>query len=396
MSSEPTSILDFQTLLVEVAYKIGVAYYGASGEEEPQVPVNPHDLTLCKRIVNKAIRKFIHDGPGPNGWRWSKPIAQIDLWPQISPDTSFTAGSPGVNDTYVTGIYVPATQRTRLTLHTPDLTLPQITPTFYPSMEYRQIWLNGQPPDGTPGWNTAVNVTAAPIGTSFTVVNVISPTVLEVDGNVATTVSSVTLGCSYSFASQGDYTMPANFGGEYSGDITYVANTNRGMILHWTTEGAIRQRRQNYNVETGTPLEAAVRLMPTPSLDILTKTPKRRRWELITWRAPSEYLHVIFPYVLAFDELVNLTDVPPAPFGHDETIKACCLAVAEKETQDSFGVDWQYYHEQALPASFRIDAMAAPKGLGYVGNPAQYYRRDTPIRDFRDYFYQRPTVGYNG
>lgn len=388
MSNEANSALTFGDLILEVAYKIGVASYGSDGTEAPQIPTNGHDLTLCKRIVNKAIRKFIHDGPGPNGWHWSKPIAEVDLWPQISPDTTFTAGSPGSDNTYVTGVFVPATQRTTLTLHQES----GGTIAFYPSMEYRQIWLDGQPEDNTPGFVVAPNETAASVGTAFTIVNYIDQNTIEIDGNALTDVTNLATGVSYSFASQGDYTLPANFGGEYAGEITYIANTNRGMILHWTDEGVIRSRRQNYNIESGTPFEAAVRLMPTPSLDILTTRPKRRRWELITWRIASEYLHVIFPYTLAFDELVNLSDSPPCPIGHDETLKACCLAVAEKEVTDAFGPDWQYYHESALPASYRIDAMSIPKGLGYFGNPSATSPKVPAIKTFRDVWYQRPTV----
>src|ERR1700744_5506065 len=85
-TTEPSSVLAFQDLILEVAYKIGVAYYGSDGQGVPQIPVDAHDLYICKEIVNKAIRMFINDGPKPNGWKWLNPIAQIDFWPMIAAD----------------------------------------------------------------------------------------------------------------------------------------------------------------------------------------------------------------------------------------------------------------------------------------------------------------------
>lgn len=495
---EPTSALNFTALVTEVAYKIGCAYYGADGTAAPSAPIDTHDLTLCQNIVNKAIRKFLNDGPKPSGWRFLNPIAQVDLWPQISYDPT--------GSTFVSMLYVAPSgnvgAHTILTLHTPPIS-PQTgdidtsyVPSFLQSMEYRQIYLNGNPPSTTPGWYQPVDedFTGTLIGTPYTIVQYLSPTQIIVDGNAtvpgltvtpsliaesgvvsggtfsltvnrvgtapqtasgiawnasASTIQSALTGLSnvgagnvtvtqtvfspfppqwtvsfsptlgyvymsgvsslsgttltapFSFACTGDYTLPANFGGEYIGGITYVANTNRGMILHWTSEFSIRERRQNYNVESGTPYEAAVRLMPTPSYAGLTNTSglvlPRRRWELMTWRISSEFLSVLFKYTLAFNSLVNSTDVPPIPFTHDEALKACCLAVAEKEVEDSMGgPDWDYYHNIALPQSYAVDARSVAKNLGYFGNPAA--TRSSVAQAFKGWradWYQRPTVGVN-
>jgi hypothetical protein len=497
---EPTSVLTFGDLLTDVAYKIGCAYYGADGQGAPQIPIDAHDLSLCKRIVNHAIRKFINDGPRPNGWRWLNPIAQVDLWPQIAYDTT--------GQTYVTMAYNssgPYIGTTTLTLVTPQ-NPPQPTvptnwmPQFFQSMEMRQVYLNGNPPSNTPGWflpvdetfglppatigvgytdtthqtvvltgansgtftltfganttgqlsatagasavQTALNALASltgnpgpvtvssatvgnvltytitftdatsthitangdnlsplVIGTPFTILFWLSPTQVIIDGN-ATTLGFPT-NCPLSFAQGGDYTLPATFQGQYTGEITYVANTNRGMILQWISEFGIRSRRQNYNVESGTPYWCAVRIMPTPSYGLLTNTSNlmipRRRWELMTWRIASEFLSVIFPYTLHFNDLLNNTDLTPAPFSYDEAIKACCLAVAEKEVGDmTDGPDWSYYHSTALPAAWQIDSRSAPRAIGYVGNAnAQYYvdsSLGSAIKDFRTQWYQRPTV----
>jgi hypothetical protein len=211
---------------------------------------------------------------------------------------------------------------------------------------------------------------------------------------VNNTMTGSQVAAPFAMASTGDYTLPANFGGQYSGDITFIANTNRGMILSWTNETFMRSRRQNYNIESGTPYIAAVRLMPTPSYRPLTNTAglmlPRRRWELITWRISSEFLSVVFPYALCFNSLVNATDVPPCPFFHDDTIKAACLAVAEMEVEDTQGLHYKFYKESALPNSWRIDAQSSPKSLGYNGNEKGGLAN---IQAFRSYWYQRPTVG---
>lgn len=482
-TGEPTSALTFQDLLIEVAYKAGCAYYGPDGTGAAQVPVDNHDLVLCQRIVNKAIRMFINDAPSPNGWSWTRPIAQVDLWPQISYDAAsppqtfvtFTV-NPSVNGVVQTGT-------TLLTLTTPGVpvTNAQVapvgvvgTPAFYQSMEYRQIFLNGNPPpntagffipengnprtvepvtitrtgttatgtipSGTSGWvvGNSVQIASAQqaayngnqviqsvtpttftftvagspatpatgniiatflgqVGVPFTILQYLSSTQIVVDGD-ATVGGTMPTFCPFSFPTPGDYTLPANFGGQYVGEITFVANTNRGTILNWIDEGSIRARRQNYNIETGTPYWAAVRLMPTPSYQQLTNTSgfmlPRRRWELMTWRISNEFLSIIFPYTLAFNDLVNLTDVPPAPFSFDEAIKAACLAVVEKEVEDSMtGPDWTYYHTIALQAAYRINAMAAPKTLGYFSNPRTGSATwGQAIRNFRDRDYQRPFV----
>lgn len=394
--TEPTSAMAFGDLILEVAYKLGCAYYGSDGTSAPQVPIDTHDLALCQRIVNKGIRMFINDGPPPNGWSWLKPIAQVDIWPQIS------AGGTG-STSYLTSTAFTSTAQgslTTLTLHPPSgfLSTAFSTALFYPTMEIKTIWLGGNPPAGTPGIQQNLQSTST-TGTPFTVVNYLSASTIQIlgapsstlfvgpDGHTPSTGGST----NWAMISDGDYTLPADFSGQYCGEVSYVANTNRGMILRWTSEAMIRQRRQNYNFETGTPYTCAVRLMPTPSLPT-DYAPMRRRWSFMTWRISSEFLHVLFPYVLGFQNLVNLTDTPPSPFSHDEALKACCLAVAEKEVTDQYGVDWQYYKSDALPKSWRIDSMNAPKRLGYFGNPSAGSAINNPIETFRDFWYQRPAV----
>ena len=397
--SEPSSALAFQDLILEVAYKLGTAYYGADGTQAVAVPVDAHDLDQAKRIVNKGIRMFLNDGPAPNGWKFMRPIAQVDVWPAIAADATAQVG-------YITSTaYVASSNLTTLTWNLQSTVNSTVTSTqlFYPSMELKNIYLGGNPPAGTPGWQlpSTTYASTSTTGTPFTIVNYLSPSTVQIYGQPSSTLFT-NGSTSWSMIADGDYTLPADFAGQYVGGITYISYTNRGMQLTWSDELSIRQRRQNFNFESGTPYECAVRMMPTPSITTTTPgaaslqyAPPRRRWQLMTWRIASENLHIIFPYQLGFQSLVNLTDVPPSPFAFDETLKAACLAQAEFDVENVMGVAWQYYKGDALRAAFKLDAMSAPKKLGYFGNPTANTRAGSAIRNFRDNWYQRPTVGVN-
>lgn len=336
--SEPTGVLTFADLIIDVAEKIGCPYYGTGGTEAAQVPVDAQNLDLCKRIVNKAIRMFISDAPKPNGWRWLKPVASLVLWPSVD------AAAANV---VVTAPYVA-----------PTTTITVTSAAFYPSMELKTITI------GT---------------TEFTIASYISATSVTVTGDAHTLVGST-----FSVAADGNYTLPADFGGQFTGHPTFSAGTNRGSAIEFTDESTIRELRANITASTGTPYLMAVRIMGTGS--------PRRRWEAMFYSTPAEVFTVQFPYVLHFQALATTTEVSPAPFGHDEAIKAACRAVAEKDVEDAMGKEWDYYRTIALPNSYLVDAQSAPKSLGYFGNG-----RGTPmtIHTFRDGFYMRPTVTVN-
>lgn len=332
--SEPTSVLTLSDLIIEVAHKLGIAYYGASGDGAAQVPTDTHDLALCKRIVNNAIRMYINDAPR-NGWRWTLPVASLDLWPTIAVDSS-NAIATAVHLAGVTTLTVP-------------------TAAFYPSMELRSI-------------------TITTVGT-FVIASYISATSVTVTGNASAGAAKT-----WSMEADGNYTLPSSFGGQVIGPATFADGTNRGSMLNWIDESVIRNLRSNVNESTGTPSLFALRPMTTG-------TP-RRRWELLAYRTPNEYLSLSYKYHLHFDSLTTTTEVSPAPFSHDEGIKAACRAQAEKDVHDALGLDWQYYRETALPNSYRVDALSAPSTLGSFNCG---YRES---RNWRDQF-PRPAVIFN-
>lgn len=339
--SEPTSILTFSDLIIKVAEKLGIAYYGASGTEAAQVPSDAHDLALTKRIVNDGIRMFINDAPHPNGWRWLRPVASLILWPSVAVDT--------VNPILTA-------------IHSAGLTTITVTSAaFYPSMALKDIVI---PTVGT-----------------FNIASYTSSTVIVVTGNAsAAHAASKT----FSVTADGNYTMPDTFGGQVLGHPTFAAGTNRGSSLEWVDESLIRELRANEDISTSTPLQLAFRIKDSGV--------PRRQWELMTWPIPGEVFTIQFPFMLHFQSLINLTDTSPAPFGHDESVRAACLAVAEKDVEDAMGNEWKYYREISLPNSYRIDALSAPHKLGYFGNgPRGPMRLDA----WRDYVYQRPNVTFN-
>lgn len=336
--AEPTSVLTFGDLLIEAAEKLGIAYYGANGDEAAQAPTNAHDLALCKRLVNNAIRMFIHDGPQTNGWRWLRPVGSVVLWTDIAVDTTNKISTATYDGSTYTTLVVP-------------------TAAFYPSMELHDITITG-------------------VG-DFTIAQYVSSTSVKVSGDASSGATKT-----WSMTADGNYTLPLTFGGQYTGEIQYAAGTNRGIGLEWTDEAAIRQWRANVESQSGDPYLFAVRVMDTGS--------PRRQWELMAWPTPDETLTVEFPYMIHFDSLTSNSEVHPAPFMHDETIKAAVKAVCEKEVEHALGVEWSYYRDVALPNSYRVDAMSAPKRLGNIRQ-----RGPVSIRDFRDRVYNRPDVTFN-
>jgi hypothetical protein len=335
--AEPTSVLTFNDLILKVAKKLGLAYFGANSDEVAQIPIDAHDLAECKAIVNDALRMFIHDGPKPNGWRWLRPVASLSLWPSVAVSST---------NKVLTAVFAAGVT-----------TLTVTSAAFYPSMERKSIVITA-------------------IGT-FTITEYVSTTSVKVSGDASAAHAA---NKTFSVTADGNYTLPLNFGGQHLGPIFYAASTSRGMSLEWCDEGSIRAWRQESSSDSGTPWKAAIRIMDNGS--------PRRRWELMTYPVPSELLVVEFPYQIHFDSMTALTEVQPAPFGHDETVLAACLAKAEKDKNDALGIDWDYYRNTCLPNSYRVDAASAPRKLETRRGPRS-------ITDFRDNWYQRPDVTFN-
>lgn len=393
-TGEPTSALNFGSLVTNVAYKLGVASYGSTGTGVPALPTDPYNLSICQTIVNDAIRMLIADGGGK--WYWQDQEVQVDSWPNIGPDST--------GSTYVTSTaYNSTLNLTTLTLTSPGTPPANSTaypttyvPQFFQTMELRVIWMNGVPSTGFPGWLPSYSTTAgSTVGTPLTIVNYLGPTQIQVSGSYASTALS-TLAASthvpFSMATLGDFTLPNNFDGAYTSEITWIAGTNRAVYLDWVDESSIRQQRQLYAMQFGIPTMASVRPIPLPSIAQIAVTPQRPRWELNFWVAPSEYLSVNFAYMLSFNSLVNSTDLPPTPISFDEVLLAAVRAQTERYQMDSIdGHDWAYYRTIALPNAVKLNTMTAPKKLGVMRSGSAKWGPNGLI-SWRRQWYLRPNV----
>jgi hypothetical protein len=390
-TGEVSSALNFGQLTTVVALKLGMASYGSTGSGAPQAPTDPQALSICQSVVNNAIRMLISDGAGK--WYWQDQMAQVDTWPNIGPDST--------GSTYVTSTAYDAVNNwTTLTLTSPAIPPNNSTqyptsfvPQFFQSMEYRVIWLNGVPSTGFPGSLPFQTGQSSTVGVPYTIINYTSPSTIQVYGALSTaTISTTGQHIPFSMATLGDFTLPNNFDGAYTSEITWIAGTNRAVYIDWVDESSIRSQRQLYAFQFGIPTIASVRPIPLPTLQGLTQTPNRYRWELNMWVAPSEYLSVNFSYMLSFNNLVNSTDLPPTPISFDEVLQAACRARAELEVMDSMdGHDWQYYRTVALPNAQKLNTLVAPKKLGVMASGGSKWG-PKGLTQWRTQFYLRPNI----
>lgn len=395
---EPTSALSFRDLITEVAVNLGNASYGEGDAQAADIPTDAHDLDLCQRVVNKAIRMLIADAPR-NGWVWQYPIAEIDLWADVA--TSVIQG--------VSYLYIPKDNQTQLTA---------VTAAFFPTMEGHEIvigipWVTGVTyvvndivqqsgirytcavghVAGTFATDLAAGnwtATGSPVVSSYE-----SSTVIRVAGNIAVVPAAAWVAATpyvagnlvtsggfrytcltahtsaaafatdlatglwaatdeFSMVSHGCFTLPRTFGGQHNGTLTYARGENHGTPIELTGEAEIRQFQENMSESSGYPLRVAVRRMAD----------NPRRWEMFSYPIPHANVVVALPYELHFDNQVALTDLHPAGFSFDEVVLAACLAVAERDVDDTLAGRMTYYRSVALVNAKKINARMAPKRLG--------------------------------
>lgn len=66
--ADPAFALTYNAFRLRVAEYLGIAYYGAAGDEAAQIPSDAHDLDKVSRIVNDAYRRFIAEHK--RGWNF--------------------------------------------------------------------------------------------------------------------------------------------------------------------------------------------------------------------------------------------------------------------------------------------------------------------------------------
>jgi len=428
--SEPTSRLTTADLIMRIARKAGIAYYGANGDEKAMVPIDTYNLELCKDLLNDAIRMFISDAPA-RGWRWQRRIMNVVL-----------------SSLRITGTVDSATAATLY-----DATLFETYTTDNGALLNMYIYiLTGT---GKGSWAKILNYDATSVPGTIGIVG----NWLDQYGNVGGTTPAI--GDTYAITSVetvgGDiarYPLAEDFGGEYSGKIDYAADTAHGTFIEWCDESEIRARR-SVNVISGYPRRAAIRPLE-PAISDLENGSVKRRFELFLDPEPSAGDTLQFPYNLTFDKLDletgkattttgadNLTDsartegddyfndwkieiisgtgrgswalvddygsgkfdivaddwlkangdsggthpaansiyvvapvnnTHPAGLRFDESILAACMARLEMDSDELQEGLEQRYMQKAIPLAHRIDARSAPRTLGSMNVSDDYGR----------------------
>ena len=370
--------LTYTELVAHISSLLGVAYYGAAGDEVAQAPTDTYTLAMMKNYVNGGIRMLLGDAP-PEGWRFQQPVASVVLWPT---STGVANGGPTFGD--------------------PESTVTVHARTFHSSMLGHKLKFTVESTaDGTPTYTAANGTTVIDVDDAifsgvfavgqiitfdatdneYTVNTITDTTTIIVDGDASGEADGDTVtitrdyvieavtsalvvdvtgdasgeadGATVTVVADGNYTLPSTFGGEYLGPITYAAETNVGGPITWTSEGRIREYRQNVDSQTGNPTEAAIRKMSLA-----------RRWELMVHMIPGAERTVEFPYELYFTVMTAITDLHPAGAHYDEAVLAACEGYAEMKGEDKLAGRMQYYKQIALPAAHRRNARSGPKRLG--------------------------------
>jgi hypothetical protein len=161
-------------------------------------------------------------------------------------------------------------------------------------------------------------------------------------------------------AGQTAYALPDGFYGSILKPWTYppdgpridIAETTEAMIRDWSAGGDV----------SGDPSYVAYR--PTTPI---TNTTTGSRWEAVFWPTPGAVYTVTTRARLYPEKLSDLSDKHIAGFQHDETIIAAALAEAERQRNDTTGVQAANFKD-SLSRSLLLDKEAAPKRLGGYGD----------------------------
>lgn len=316
--SDSTLTLQFQDLIIRVAEFLGIAYYGAAGNQAAQVPVDAHDLDLCQRLVNDGYRKFTNANPN---WTFLTPLFTI----------TFSAAYRG-------------TAQSGTTTTITDTKLVQPSGVAFVGMT---IGITG----GT-GYGQSATITGYNAGTGV------------ITFNAMTTAPDSTSQYSIAPATcvNGDnsrYYMPDSFYGSTLTPWTYDSAGPR-IRIETINEGRIRELLAGATY-TGTPRLVAIRPIQA------TAATTGKRWEAVFYPAPFSAYNVTARLRLYPDKLVNLTDTPICGFEHEEALLESILSEAEKQRNDTIGIHAQAYGE-ALARSMNTDKQSAPRRLGDYGD----------------------------
>ena len=412
--AEPTN-LSYEDLIIAVAELLEIADWDTTDGDILAPVSDAYNLSLCKRIVNNAIRMFVGDGP-PKGWRWMRRLCSVVV------AATYTGTATGGSSTTLV-----------------DSSRTEVDDFF---IGY-DIYIESGTGIGESATITAYTSSSGTFG--FAALSGASTPDTTSKYSIAKSANAI----------NGDgsrYKLPANFGGTVDGKIEYIKDSSHGAAIEWRDESFLRSRRA-VTVNTGYPNYAAIRPYQ-PTSESLSAT---RQWEIIFDPRPVAADTLEFPYTLHFDKmkmaggtatngaataisdskLANIypddfydgwrikvisgtgkgataiitsyvgadgeffvddwlysddtaavtnpasgslyllepvANVHPAGFMFDNVIMAACLARAQMETQDA-GDNWiQEYRQVALPEAMRLDTRSAPRNLGLMTNGPRQIR----------------------
>jgi len=188
-------------------------------------------------------------------------------------------------------------------------------------------------------------------------------------------------------ATDGDYDLPADFGG-FTGSITVDSGTIRYPIT-LVNEG--RVHGQAYPTTAGRPYMAALR---PKEVDATIA----QRFELIVYPVPDAVYTISYRYAPAGDAMSAVAAYPMGGAMHAETLLESCLAVAESRMNDAAGIHYQRFIER-LRASVAYDRqLTSAATVGYNADRSDdvddgtYIRRsdDETMHYYHDGIYYPP------
>lgn len=341
--ADPTIGLTFSDYVIRVAEYLGVAYYGSNGQGAAQVPVDAHDLDLCKRIVNDGYRRFMGESPL---WRFLTVPVSVQFQ-QTFTGTVTTVGNV-------------------LTTFSDSSKVGNADGSFVGYQVYvtHNTTIGGVGTQGNILGIDIYNVTAFVGSTgTFTVTR-------QTRGGGVSSLQNLALGDGYEMAINPPcvdgqnfrYFLPDDFAGTFAGPWTYDVGGPR-ISINGVDEHRIRELRVGANT-SGTPSVYATRAINTDD------TATGQRWEVMFWPRPTGLNRVTAVYRRFPQAFVNLTDRSVASFQHDDTVLACALAAAELQRMDTVGSREQMY-QSALKRSRAYDNRAAAEKVSDFGDRSE-------------------------
>jgi hypothetical protein len=309
----------FDDLRIRTAEFLSSAYHGTAGTSAAAVPTEVYSLDVVNRVVNDGYKRFLHE----HDWVFMTPLAEL----------SFVTETTGSVTTGGTGTFTDSAMTDTTGTHNGK------------SLEITRA-------NGSTFHTIVVTQTSAGVYTFA-------------DGSLVFTAGDTyTMVAAPAIRGRADrYAMPADFGGNIRGQITYggPAGTPR-IALEQVSDDRIRELTSGDVNTAAEPVAIAFRPLAqeAPSDEAII--------EAVVWPTPQAVRTIKFRYHRQPVPLVLGTDRPVSGFIHDMTLLAAIKAEAEVTRHDEIGV-WEGQYKTLLATSKIRDSEQRPKSLGMMKNP---------------------------